>query len=266
MDLGLQDKVAIVTGGASNIGKAITVGLFEEGAKVIIADVDETQGERVAADLNARGPEGAFFVKCDVGKRDAVEELTRWTLDKFGQIDILVNNAGWTANALFIDKPYSDFEREIELNLWGPIHCIRAMAPSMIERKYGKILTIGSDAGRVGEYNEAVYGACKAGVDNLSKALAKEFGKHNINLNVVCPGLTLPSDPNDAGTNSLWHKDSPQSKIFSGEETMKKVVKHYPLRRAGTPEDLVPTVLLMVSDQSSYMTGQTISVSGGYAM
>lgn len=266
MDLGLQGKIAIVTGGASNIGKAITVGLFEEGANVVIADVDAEQGAKVAADLNASGREGAFFVKTDVGKKDAVEELTNWTLDKFGQIDILVNNAGWTANNLFMEKPYSDFEREIELNLWGPIHCIRAMAPSMIERKYGKIVNIGSDAGRVGEYNEAVYGACKAGVINLTKALAVEFGKHSLNLNCVCPGLTLPSDPDDAGTNSLWHKDSPQSKIFSGEDTMKKVVRHYPLRRAGTPEDLVPTVLLMASDLSSYMTGQTISVSGGYAM
>ncbi|MBT7136984.1 MAG: SDR family oxidoreductase [Rhodospirillaceae bacterium] len=266
MDLGLQGKIAIVTGGASNIGKAITVGLFEEGANVIIADVDVPQGERVAADLNAGGREGAFFVETDAGKRESIEALTKWVLDKFGQIDILVNNAGWTANALFMDKPYSDFEREIELNLWGPIHCIRATAPSMIERRYGKIITIGSDAGRVGEYNEAVYGACKGGVITLTKALAREFGKHNINLNVVCPGLTLPSDPGDAGTNSLWHKDSPQSKIFSGEETMKKVVRHYPLRRHGTPEDLVPTVLLMASDQSSYMTGQTISVSGGYAM
>ncbi|NCF62185.1 MAG: SDR family oxidoreductase [Gammaproteobacteria bacterium] len=266
MDLGLQGKTAIVTGGASNIGKAISEGLFAEGANVVIADVDEAQAERVAAGLNASGSNDAVFVKTDVGQRQQVEHLAERALERFGQIDILVNNAGWTNNALFINKSYDDFEKEIDINLWGPIHCIRAMAPSMIERGYGKIITIGSDAGRVGEYNEAVYGACKGGIITLSKALAREFGKHGLNVNVVCPGLTLPDNPEDAGDNSLWHHASHQSKIFQNEETLKKVVRHYPLRRVGVPGDIVPIVLLLSSDQSSYITGQTISVSGGYAM
>jgi 2-hydroxycyclohexanecarboxyl-CoA dehydrogenase len=188
------------------------------------------------------------------------------TLEAFGQIDILVNNAGWTNNALFINKTDEDFEKEIAINLWGVIYCIRSVAPSMMERTYGKIISIGSDAGRVGEYNEAVYGACKGGVITLSKALAREFGKYKLNLNVVCPGLTLPASPEDAGANSLWHEESHQSQIFQNEETLKKVVRHYPLRRVGVPDDIVPLVLLLASDQSSYVTGQTISVSGGYAM
>jgi len=266
MDLGLQGKTAIVTGGASNIGKAISEGLFEEGANVVIADVDEAQAERVTASLNASGSHDALFVKTDVGQRQQVEHLAERALERFGQIDILVNNAGWTNNALFINKSYDDFQKEIDINLWGPIHCIRAVAPSMIERCYGKIITIGSDAGRVGEYNEAVYGACKGGVITLSKALAREFGKHGLNVNVVCPGLTLPDNPEDAGDNSLWHHASHQSRIFQNEETLKKVVRNYPLRRVGVPGDIVPIVLLLSSDQSSYVTGQTISVSGGYAM
>jgi 2-hydroxycyclohexanecarboxyl-CoA dehydrogenase len=226
MDLGLGGKTAIVTGGASNIGKAIVEGLFAEGASVVIADVDEKQAGQVVKTL------------CESG-RDEV---------------------------LFINKPYEEFEREIAINLWGPIHCIKAVAPGMIERSYGKIVNIGSDAGRVGEYNEAVYGACKGGLITLTKALAREFGRHKLNLNVVCPGLTLPENPEDAGVNSLWHADSHQSQIFRNEETMKKVVKHYPLRRAGVPADLVPMVLLLASDKTSYVTGQCISVSGGYAM
>ena len=266
MDLGLQGKTAIVTGGASNIGKAITEGLFAEGANVVIADVDEAQAERVAAQLSTSGRDEVMFVKTDVGDRQQVEHMAERVLQRFGQIDILVNNAGWTNNALFINKSYDDFNKEIAINLWGPIHCIRAVAPSMIERSYGKIINIGSDAGRVGEYNEAVYGACKGGVITLSKALAVEFGKHRINVNVVCPGLTLPDNPNDAGDNSLWHHSSSQSKIFQNEETLKKVVRHYPLRRVGVPGDIVPIVLLLSSDQTSYVTGQTISVSGGYAM
>lgn len=266
MDLGLAGKTAIVTGGASNIGKAITEGLFDEGSNVVIADIDENQAQRVVDELQTSGSGRVMFVKTDVGDRSQVLDMTERTLEAFGQIDILVNNAGWTNNALFLNKSYEDFEKEISINLWGPIHCIRAAAPSMIERSYGKIITIGSDAGRVGEYNEAVYGACKGGIIALSKALAREFGKYQLNVNVVCPGLTLPENPGDAGDNSLWHADSHQSRIFANEETMKKVVRHYPLRRAGVPGDIVPIVLLLASDRTSYVTGQTISVSGGYAM
>lgn len=266
MDLGLQGKTAIVTGGASNIGKAIALGLFAEGANVVIADLDQAQAERVVANLEASRPGGALFVNTDVGERTQVEALAARTLEAFGHIDILVNNAGWTNNGYFLEKPYRDFEREIDINLWGPIHCVRAVAPSMIERSYGKIITIGSDAGRVGEFKEAVYGACKGGVIALSKALAREFGKHNVTVNVVCPGLTLPENPEDAGVNSLWHSDSPQNKLFRDEEVLAKVVRQYPLRRHGVPGDIVPMVLLLSSDVSSYVTGQVISVSGGYAM
>ena len=177
-----------------------------------------------------------------------------------------MNNAGWTANDLFLNKPVSDFEREIAINLWGPINCIRAVAPSMIDRSYGKIITIGSDAGRVGEYNEAVYSACKGGVISLSKALAREFGKYNLNVNVVCPGLTLPESAEDAGAESLWHEGSHQSRIFQDDAVLAKVVRRYPLRRHGVPNDIVPLVLLLASDKSSYTTGQVVSVSGGYAM
>ncbi len=268
MDLGLKGKTVIVTGAASNIGKAIATGFFEEGANVVVVDLDAEQAEKVTSNFNANADGNrAMFFQTDVGNREQVSDMTKAVIKEFGAIDVLVNNAGWTANNLFLNKPYSDFEKEISINLWGPINCIHAAAPSMIENKSGKIVNIGSDAGRVGEYNEAVYGACKAGVISLTKTLAIEFGKHGINVNCVCPGLTLPDNPGeDAGIDSLWHPDSPQSKIFRDEETMKKVVKHYPLRRHGVPEDLVPMVMMMASDRTSYVTGQTISVSGGYAM
>jgi NAD(P)-dependent dehydrogenase (short-subunit alcohol dehydrogenase family) len=266
MDLGLSGKTAIVTGGASNIGKAIAEGLVAEGANVVIADVDNIQAEKVATKLHKTGPGGALFIEADVTNALQIEEMAAQTIGHFGQIDILVNNAGWTANGLFLDKPVEDFEREIAINLWGPINCVRAVAPSMIERCSGKIITIGSDAGRVGEYQEAVYSACKGGVIAWSKALAREFGKFNLNVNVVCPGLTLPENSDDAGANSLWHSESHQSQIFQNDEVLSKVVRRYPLRRHGVPNDIVPLVLLLASDKSSYTTGQVISVSGGYAM
>ena len=266
MDLGLTGKTAIVTGGASNIGKAIAEGLVAEGANVVIADVDSVQAERVAEELRDRGPGDAIFIESDVTNAASVEAMTASTLERFGQIDILVNNAGWTANGLFLDKPVEDFEREIAINLWGPINCVRAIAPSMIERSSGKIINIGSDAGRVGEYQESVYSACKGGIIAWSKALAREFGRYNLNINVVCPGLTLPENSDDAGKNSLWHSESHQSKIFQNDEVLSKVVRRYPLRRHGVPADIVPLVLLLASEQSSYTTGQVVSVSGGYAM
>jgi 2-hydroxycyclohexanecarboxyl-CoA dehydrogenase len=266
VDLELNNKTAVVTGGASNIGKAIAEGFAAEGANVVVADVDKKQAERVVDELNKLGSGDAIFIEADVSDAQQIERMAAQSLQRFGQIDILVNNAGWTANDLFLNKPTSDFEREIAINLWGPINCIRSIAPSMIERRYGKIITIGSDAGRVGEYNEAVYSACKAGVVALSKALAREFGKHNLNVNVVSTGLTLPESPDDAGTMSLWHKDSHQSQIFQNDEVLAKVVKRYPLRRHGVPQDIVPLVLLLASDKSSYTTGQIISVSGGCAM
>ncbi len=266
MDLALDKKTAIVTGGASNIGKAIAEGLAAEGANVVIADVDREQAERVATELNGQSGGEAIFIEADVTDAAQIEAMAQQVLERFGQIDVLINNAGWTANNLFLNKPVSDFEREIAINLWGPINCIRAVAPSMIERSYGKIITIGSDAGRVGEYNEAVYSACKGGIISLSKALAREFGKHNLNVNVVCPGLTLPESTDDAGAESLWHKDSHQSQIFQNDEVLAKVVRRYPLRRHGVPKDIVPLVLLLASDKSSYTTGQVVSVSGGYAM
>ena len=266
MDLGLTGKTAIVTGGASNIGKAIAEGLVAEGANVVIADVDSVQAEKVASQLRKTGLGDALFIEADVSDAAQIEAMTARTLEQFGQIDILVNNAGWTANGLFLDKPVEDFEREIAINLWGPINCVRAVAPSMIERASGKIITIGSDAGRVGEYQEAVYSACKGGIIAWSKALAREFGKYNLNVNVVCPGLTLPESSEDAGANSLWHSESHQSKIFQNDEVLSKVVRRYPLRRHGVPSDIVPLVLLLASEQSSYTTGQVVSVSGGYAM
>ncbi|MBJ88443.1 MAG: hypothetical protein CMO98_01145 [Woeseia sp.] len=266
MDLGLRKKTAIVTGGASTIGKAIAEGFAKENANVVVADVDKKQARRVVKTLNNMGDGEAIFIDTDVTDASQVEKMASETLERFGQIDILINNAGWTANDLFLNKPVSDFEKEIAINLWGPINCIRSVAPAMIQRSYGKIITIGSDAGRVGEYQEAVYSACKGGVNMLSKALAREFGKHNLNINVVSPGLTLPESPDDAGDDSLWHKDSHQSQIFQNEEVLKKVVRRYPLRRAAVPNDIVPIVLLLASDKSSYTTGQVISVSGGYAM
>jgi 2-hydroxycyclohexanecarboxyl-CoA dehydrogenase len=265
MDLGLAGKAAIVTGGASNIGRAITLAFAAEGTHVVVADIDERQSRRVVEHAKGR-PGMVLAVPTDVKDPKSVEEMVNATLSRFGRVDILVNGAGWTVDRLFIEKPREEWEKEIQINLWGPINCIRAVAEHMIARRYGKIINIGSDAGRIGEYREAVYGACKGGIQTLTKALARELGRYNINVNEVSPGLTLPESPDEVGELSLWHERSPQAQLFMRPEVREKAARSYPLRRIGRPDDVAPMVLFLASDVSSHVTGQILSVNGGYAM
>jgi 2-hydroxycyclohexanecarboxyl-CoA dehydrogenase len=161
-----------------------------------------------------------------------------------------------------MEKPRSEWEREIAIDVWGFINSVRAVLDKMVERRYGRIVSIGSDAGRMGEWREAVYSGTKASVIAMSKAIAREVGKHGITLNVVCPGLIVGS-PETSGSNSVW--SSEQTDKFT-PEVREKAAKAYPLRRLGTADDIVPAVLLLSSDRASYITGQTLSVSGGYTM
>lgn len=259
MDLGLQGKGVVVTGGASNIGRAISLGFAAEGARVLIADVDEAQARAVIA----ADPSGSIAQRrTDVTDREDVEAVIAHAIDAFGAVDVLVNCAGWTIDRLFLEKPREEWEREIAIDMWGFINATRAVLDHMIERGYGRIVSIGSDAGRIGEWREAVYSGTKASVIAMSKAIAKEVGRHGITLNVVCPGFT-PGQPETSGEHSIWRGD--QGAQFS-DEVLQKVARSYPLRRLGTPEDVVGPVLLLASDRASYVTGQTLSVSGGYTM
>lgn len=259
MDLGLADQSVVITGGASNIGRTLSLAFAQEGAFVTIADVDEAQAERV----RAQAPEGRISVRrTDVTDEASVRQTVAATLEERGAIDVLVNCAGWTVDRLFRDKPREEWEREIAIDFWGFINCTRAVLDHMVERERGRIVSIGSDAGRIGEWREAVYSGTKAGVIAMSKAIAREVGRYSITLNVVCPGFT-PGRPETSGEGSIWAAD--QGQQFS-PETLDKIARGYPLRRLGTPEDLVGPVLLLASDRASYVTGQTLSVSGGYTM
>lgn len=259
MELGLTDRVAIVTGGASNLGRAISLGFAVEGAKVVVADIDLDQAKKVEAEA----PKGSVVARrTDVTEWDSVKATVDFTLASLGAVDVLVNCAGWTVDRLFIDKPRAEWEREIAIDTWGFINSVRAVLDHMIERRYGRIVSIASDAGRMGEWREAVYSGTKASVIAMSKSIAREVGKHGITLNVVCPGL-IPGTPETSGRESMW--SSEQAAAFT-PEVLQKAARAYPLRRLGTPADIVPAVLLLASDRSSYITGQTLSISGGYTM
>lgn len=259
MDLHLAGRSVIVSGGASNIGRAIVLGFAAEGARVWIADVDDEQAAAVAAQGHAGR---VTATHTDVTDPDSVQATVDGVVAEAGGVDVLVNCAGWTVDRLFLDKPREEWQREIDVDFWGFINLTRAVLATMVERRRGRVVSIASDAGRIGEWREAVYSGTKAGVIAMSKAIAKEVGQYGVTVNVVCPGFT-PGQPEVSGAGSIWRGE--QGAQFS-EEVLAKVARSYPLRRLGTPEDVVAPVLLFASDLASYITGQTLSVSGGYTM
>jgi NAD(P)-dependent dehydrogenase (short-subunit alcohol dehydrogenase family) len=262
--LSLEGKTAIVTGGGSNIGRGIVLAFVEQGANVAIAELDEAQGAKVAKEANALGKVKVENIKTDVTDWDSVQAMVKQTLDKFGQVDILVNVVGWVRDDLFVRKLREDWEKEIARNFWSDINCTRAVLDHMIERKYGKIISIGSDAARVGQLREAVYSGCKGAVVSMTKSLARELGRYGINVNVVCPGVVVPVNRDVTTSESMWTDE--MMKVFGTPEALEKIAKGIPLGRLGAPDDIANAVLFLASDRANFITGQTISVDGGYTM
>lgn len=263
MDIKLNNKSVIVTGGASNIGRSISLAFAAEGAHLTIADLDETQAGKVAEKALELGAASAHPIKADVANWDSVQAMVAEVEERHGKVDVLVNNVGWTRDAVFTEKTREEWQREIDLNLWGTINCTRAVLDGMIKGGGGSVVSIGSDAGRMGEFREAVYGACKAGVIALMKSLARENGRFGVRFNVVCPGTTMPDSAEEVSENSIWINEM---KEWNTPEMRERISKAYPLRRIGRPDDIASAVLFMASDAASFVTGQTLSVSGGYTM
>ena len=263
MELGLKGKNIIITGGGSNIGRAIVHAFAAEGANIIIAELAPEQGQKVAEEIRSINPEAQVkVIATDVTDNDQVESMVEQSINTFGQIDCLVNNVGWTIDRLFLDKPREEYEKEVDVNLWSPINCIHAILPHMIERQFGSIVSLSSDAGRMGEYREAVYSACKGGVIALSKAIARETGRYGLRLNVVCPGLIVPPGEESISGESMWNH---MRDIFT-PDVLERVERNYILRRMGTAPEIANAVVFLSSEAASFITGQTLSVSGGYTM
>ena len=248
----LRDRVAVVTGAASGIGRAIALALAAEGARVAIADVDEQGGKGTADAIAAAGGE-AYAYRVDITDKAAVDAMVDAVVARWGALHIHVNNAGWDRPAPFVETTEDFWEKILAINLKGPIICTRAALGPMIRQGYGKIVSIASDAGRVGSTGEAVYSAAKGGLIAFTKTIARETARHRINVNCVCPG---PSDT------PLFQKEfaavSPKL-----AESLTRVI---PWGRLGVPEDVAPAVVFLASDDAGFITGQTLSVSGGLTM
>ena len=245
------DKVVVVTGAAQGIGEAIARRLADEGGKVAVLDIQEEKAQVVAESIQAKG-QTAIAVKVDLADNQEIKRAITEVESKFEKIDILVNNAGWEKAAPFIELEEDIWDKIIAINLRGNMTITRAVLDGMISRNYGKILNVASDAGRVGSSGESVYSACKGGLIAFTKTLARELIRYNILVNCVCPG------PTDTAILAEVGKGNPKL-----VEALQRAI---PMRRLGQPEDMAPAVAFLISDEASYITGQTLSVSGGLTM
>jgi 2-hydroxycyclohexanecarboxyl-CoA dehydrogenase len=250
----LAGKTALVTGAGRGIGRAIALALAQEGCQVGIADINALAADEVAAEAKARGVD-ALALPVDLTRRAEVARMARTALARFGQIDVLVNNAGWDRMGLFLDTDEDVWERIIAVNLKALLYVCKTVLPSMVERGAGKVVNIASDAGRVGSSGEAVYSATKGAVIAFSKALAREMARHRITVNVVCPGLTE--------TPLLQSLRSQSPKM---EKILDAVTRATPLGRVATPDEIAGAVVFFASPEADFVTGQTLSVSGGLTM
>jgi NAD(P)-dependent dehydrogenase (short-subunit alcohol dehydrogenase family) len=263
MDLGHKGKSIVVTGGASNIGRAITLGFAAEGARITIGDIDMEQGERVAKEARQAGAGDVQLVRTDVTDFEQTEALAKAAVDRYGTIDVLANNVGWDQLMFFTQTTPDFWSKVIQINYVGVLNCTRAVLDVMTENKSGAIVSISSDASRQGEPREAVYGGTKAAINSFMKTIAKENGRYGVRCNVVCPGVTVPEEESEVGSSSMWsNKDA----MFS-EEQFQKIAQTLPLKKLGRPRDIANAVLFLASDRvAGHITGQILSVSGGYSM
>jgi 2-hydroxycyclohexanecarboxyl-CoA dehydrogenase len=246
----LEGKVAIITGAGQGIGKGIALKLAQEGANIVIADLNAETAGAVAKEIEAMGRK-ALGVKTDVTDSAHLKSMVEQAVAKMGTIDILVNDAAYVSGmpANFVDEKEDYWDKVLAVSLKGYILCTRAVLDTMMAKKSGRIVNIASDAGRVGQGGQTVYSAAKGGILAFTKSLAKEVARFGININAVSPGAT----------------DTPNFNVMP-EKMREMIPKGIPLGRIAKPEDVANMVAFLCSDASSYVTGQTISVNGGFSM
>lgn len=242
----LTGKVAIITGAGRGIGQVISFRLAEYGAKVVVNDIVSEDGNSTVEKI--KGKNGlASFVQADISTWDGAKELAQKAKEAFGSIDVLVNNAGITRDKLLRDMEEEDWDKVLDINLKGVFNCCKFVVPDMVEKKYGKIVNMSSRAylGNPGQVN---YSASKAGILGFTRSLAMEVGRYNINVNAVVPGMV----------DTELVRSHPKY-----DQIVERALKQTPLKRVGQPEEIASLVHFLVSDESSYITGETVHITGG---
>jgi 3-oxoacyl-[acyl-carrier protein] reductase len=245
----LEDRVAIITGGARGIGKAIALTFVREGAKVALVDVDKGALEAAKNEIEKKPGEG-IAISCDITKNAEVKAMVNQVQKAFGRIDVLVNNAGIIRRGTIETVTEEDWDQVIAVNLKGTFNCCKAVVEFMKQQGHGKIVNVSSIAGKMGDITSAPgYGPSKAGMDALTKTLARQLAKYGINVNAVSPHAI------ETEMSAQW-----------SEERRKEIVASIPLGRLGKPEDVAEAVLFLVSDEASFITGEILDVNGGALM
>ncbi|MBN9368524.1 MAG: glucose 1-dehydrogenase [Comamonadaceae bacterium] len=249
-----EDKTVIVTGGGGGIGGATCQRLAAEGARVAVFDRDLAAAERTVAAIAAAGGQAAAFA-CDITDRAQVDAAVAAAEARLGPVTALVNNAGWDVFKPFLKTNPGEWEKLIAINLTGALHMLHAVLPGMVQRGYGRVVNVASDAARGGSSGEAVYSACKGGLVALSKTLAREHARHGITVNAVCPG------PTDTAL---------LAGVAEGARDPAKLIEAFksaiPMGRLGQGDDLASAIAFFASDDAGFVTGQVLSVSGGLTM
>jgi 2-hydroxycyclohexanecarboxyl-CoA dehydrogenase len=251
---GLKGRKAIVTGGASGIGRAISQRLAEEGCSVAVFDLN-LAGARETSDKITKDGGRCQAFEVDIANLESVRAGVSACEVEFGPTDILVNNAGWDKIVPFLQSDTELWKKVIDINLYGPLHMHFAVLPGMVDRRFGRVVNISSDAGRVGSSGEAVYSAAKGGIISFTKTIARELARSGIQVNTICPGPT----------------DTPLFAAVAGDgEAGQKIAeglrRAIPMKRLATPDDYPGLVAFLASDDAAFITGQTISISGGLTM
>jgi 3-oxoacyl-[acyl-carrier protein] reductase len=245
----LEGKVAIVTGASKGIGKEIALAFAKEGAKLVITARSEELLKTLAAEIKGLGAQEPLCFPLDVKQSEKVDELVDKTLDKFGRVDILVNNAGLTRDGLLLRMSDEDWDEVMETNLKGAFLCLRAVAKPMMRQRSGRIINMASVIGLIGNAGQANYAASKAGIIALTKSAAKELGSRNILINAIAPGFI----------------DTDMTRVL-GDDVKNQILKSIPVGKLGQPSDIAKAALFLASDESSFVTGQVLTVDGGMVM
>ena len=244
----LTGKVALVTGGAQGIGKVVALLFAQNGADLVISDINLEKAEETAKEIESIGRK-AMAIKVDVANFDDVNRMTQAVIERFGHIDILINNAGITRDKLILRMTEEDWDAVLNINLKGTFNCTKVVVRHMAKQRSGKIVNIASVVGEMGNAGQANYAASKAGVIGFTKTIAREFAQRGINVNAIAPGYIQTS-----------MTDALPEKV---KEELKRLI---PMERLGQPEDVAQAVLFFVSEASSYITGQVLNVNGGIYM